>query len=125
MNSGNAGWSTRNTRFIAPIPSDLATHYSANIRTEADLRTPNLQRSKEVNCEFIDRCAFMEYIDKAEPLSANSVRATYCGNDKYGCARYGLYQVFADDDVPVYLWPNDEEEALEMIKAGSRSKGRG
>jgi hypothetical protein len=76
-------------------------------------------------CEYLDTCPFMENINRTDPHSANSVRTTYCALDKYGCARYGLLQVLTTDDVPDFLWPNDEEEALEVIKLKLRSKDKG
>ena len=70
-------------------------------------------------CEYFDLCAFIEHMNRMEPLTADTVKITYCEFDKYGCARYGLYHVLAAEDVPDYLWPNDQEEALEVIKIKS------
>jgi len=75
-------------------------------------------------CEHIDICAFMEHMNHTDPLTAHTVKLTYCNHDKYGCARYGLFQAVGADNVPDFLWPNDEEEALEVIKIKARSKNR-
>ena len=77
-----------------------------------------------MNCEHLDNCAFMENMGKTDPLTAHTVKVTYCDHDKYGCARYGLFQAVGADDVPDFLWPNDEEEALEVMKIKQRSKNR-
>ena len=69
-----------------------------------------------MDCEYLGSCAFIDTINKDDPISAEAVRMTYCDRDKYGCARYGLLQVLSPDDVPDHLWPNDEEEALDIIK---------
>ncbi len=74
-------------------------------------------------CEYFSTCAFVERVKKTDPLTADTVRITYCEHDKHGCARYGLLQVFSTDEVPDFLWPNDEEEALDMMKARSRLQG--
>lgn len=76
-------------------------------------------------CEYSDICAFLEHIDTTDTLSAQAVRMTYCEDNRQICARYGLYQVFEADDVPDLLWPNDDEEALEMINNRPRSKVTG
>jgi hypothetical protein len=80
---------------------------------------------KAMICEYLDTCAFMEHIGTADPLTAHAVRMTYCGDNKEGCARYGLYQVFEADDLPDYLWPNDDEDALEMIRNRPQNKAAG
>ncbi len=74
-------------------------------------------------CEYFDTCSFMENVKRTDPLAADTVRISYCERDKYGCARYGLLQMFPADEVPDFLWPNDEEEALEMIRIKSRHQG--
>lgn len=76
-------------------------------------------------CEHLGTCAFMEHMLRTDPLTAHTVQITYCDHDKYGCARYGLFQAVGADDVPDFLWPNDDEEALEVIKIKERSKNRG
>ena len=73
-------------------------------------------------CEYFEICGFMEHMNRTDVHAAHTVKMTYCEDDIYGCARYGLYQVLAAEFVPDYLWPNDEEEALELIKAKSRNK---
>lgn len=75
-----------------------------------------------MTCEYFDMCGFMEHMNRTDAHTAHTVKVTYCDDDKYCCARYGLYQVVAADDAPDYLWPNDEEEALELIKTKSRNK---
>jgi hypothetical protein len=75
-----------------------------------------------MNCEHVDNCAFIEHMNRTDPLTAHTVKLTYCDHDKYGCARYGLIQAVGADDVPDFLWPNDEEEALEVIKLKARRK---
>ena len=75
-----------------------------------------------MSCEYFDICAFMANMNTMDPLTAVTVKITYCEHDKYACARYTLYEVLAADDVPDYLWPNDEEEALEIVKIKTRDK---
>lgn len=75
-------------------------------------------------CEYYDSCGFMRNMDRSDPLTAETVKITYCGDDKYGCARYGLFQVMATDEVPDFIWPNDEEEALEVMKTVSRQRDK-
>jgi hypothetical protein len=77
-----------------------------------------------MNCEHLDNCVFMEHMRKTDPLTAHTVTVTYCNHDKYGCARYGLLQAVGADDVPDFLWPNDEEEALEVMKIKQRSRNK-
>ncbi|HLO26488.1 MAG TPA: hypothetical protein VK187_10250 [Geobacteraceae bacterium] len=78
-----------------------------------------------MSCEYYPSCAFIENMTRTDPLTAETVRLTYCDHDKYGCARYGLLQVMTAEDVPDFLWPNDEEEALELIKVRSRNNDNG
>ena len=77
-----------------------------------------------MSCEYFDTCAFLELIQRTDPLTAHTVKITYCDHDKYGCARYGLVQAVGADAVPDFLWPNDEEEALEVIRIKERSKNK-
>lgn len=74
-----------------------------------------------MQCEYSTTCVFMENLRRLEPMTAETVEITYCEINKYDCVRYGLFQVTATDDVPDFLWPNDEEEALEVFRATSRS----
>jgi hypothetical protein len=76
----------------------------------------------EMSCEYSVCCIFMEHMSKSDPLTAYTVKITYCDHDKYGCARYGLFEAVGADSVPDFLWPNNEEEALEVIKIKKRSK---
>jgi hypothetical protein len=80
----------------------------------------------KMSCEYLGSCAFIETIEKDDPISADAVRMTYCDRDKYGCARYSLLQVLSPEDVPDHLWPNDEEEARDVIKfrMGAKEKVR-
>lgn len=71
-------------------------------------------------CEHYASCEFIEIMSKSDSLTADTVRITYCEHDKYGCARYSLLQVLGADDVPDFIWPNDEDEALELIKFKTR-----
>jgi hypothetical protein len=77
-----------------------------------------------MSCELVGSCAFLEHMDRTDPLTVHTVKITYCNHDKYGCARYGLYHAVGGDNVPDFLWPNDEEEALEVIRIKERSKNR-
>jgi hypothetical protein len=77
-----------------------------------------------MRCDYIGTCAFLGHMITADPLTAHTVRVTYCDHDKYGCARYGLFETVGADNVPDFLWPNDEEEALEVIRIKERRKNR-
>ena len=78
-----------------------------------------------MQCQHVATCAFLENLRRTDPFTAETVVITYCDNNWYSCARYGLFQVMAADEVPDFLWPNDEEEAVEVIKIRSRMSGMG
>lgn len=58
----------------------------------------------------------MENTERIDPFTAITVMLTYCKGNKFECARYCLFLILNSEDVPDHLLPNDEEEALELIK---------
>jgi hypothetical protein len=72
-----------------------------------------------MDCEYIDRCGFLINLDKSDPFTTAMIRRMYCESEceKYDCVRYILAQMIKEEDIPDYLWPNEEIEALEIIKA--------
>ena len=77
-----------------------------------------------MNCEYLESCAFVQQMVRTDPLTAYTVRITYCNQDKKDCARYGLIQAVGPERVPDFLWPNDEEEASEVAKINALCSNR-
>ena len=78
-----------------------------------------------MTCEYYNACAFMEHMRQKEPFTASSINMTYCEASKYNCSRYCLSQILRAEDVPDHLWPNDEEEAFEVIKRSIPKQKKG
>jgi hypothetical protein len=71
-------------------------------------------------CEYYDMCAFIQKMNKLDPLTAGVVIKTYCEPDKVSCARYFLFQRLEVDRIPDYLWPSDDTEAMEVVEDNCR-----
>ena len=66
-------------------------------------------------CEHLDTCGFIDILRKTDPFTEHTVKITYCDSHKTHCARYRLSKELSHEDIPDYLWPNDEVETKNLM----------
>lgn len=63
-------------------------------------------QEKGMICEFLPKCAFIERANRIEPFTVKMIKMSYCEKNKSECARYRLYNMEPEREVPDDLWPN-------------------
>ena len=67
------------------------------------------------DCEYIPTCLFFNDKMADKPATADMLKQRYCTGDKSGCARYMVRTAIGKEKVPVDLYPNQKEKALNLI----------
>ena len=73
------------------------------------------------DCECIPGCPFFNDKMENRPATANLYKLQYCKGEFVDCARYKVFKALGKSAVPMNLFPNQSERALEIIKAEKAS----
>ena len=71
-----------------------------------------------VTCDFRPSCAFVEDLKQRRPVTLDSVKSRFCDSNYYSCARFMVAMVHGPTKVSRYLFPEDVDEAFEIIEEG-------
>lgn len=69
-----------------------------------------------MECPSINGCPFFNDKLKDMPSMSNIYKRNYCKNEYKKCARYLVSTTIGKENVPLDLFPNQEERAKEIIK---------
>ena len=67
-------------------------------------------------CDQINTCHFIRCFSKLMPITAINVKAKYCNNIVYGCAKYQDHEVIAIDKERGNLCPGSVMGKLELFE---------
>lgn len=67
------------------------------------------------DCECLEKCAFLNEALKQMPASAALYKKNYCQADNAKCARYMVFKTLGKGRVPLDLFPNQTERALQIV----------
>lgn len=71
------------------------------------------------SCECLPGCPFYNERMKDQPGMSSIYRKNYClGGFNRNCARYMVRKVLGGDRVPVDLYPNQIDRAVQLIRQG-------
>jgi len=73
-------------------------------------------------CELCDSCIFFNDKMSDMPDVAGYLKDKYCRKDFEKCARYQIYKEFGRENVPVNLFPNEEEQVADIALELRRTK---
>ena len=71
-------------------------------------------------CEIFNECHFFKS-EMKNSFVADAFKQRYCKINKEMCARYMIKEAYGQDKVPLDLYPNEYDRALNFIK----DKGKG
>ena len=72
-------------------------------------------------CKNLDSCTFLSELSSSTQIACSMVMATYCDNNSFSCKGRRSTKEMDEDDIPVYQWPINKMEAMELIM--DRRKG--
>lgn len=67
------------------------------------------------NCKILNICPFFNNKMGMEALAADFYKKKFCQGDYSSCARYTLYTTLSNNEVPLDLYPNELERAINII----------
>lgn len=69
-----------------------------------------------MSCELTECCQF--FADKMEsfPKAAEYIKLKLCLGDHTSCNRFKIYKEFGGENIPLGLYPDDNEEVKKIIK---------
>jgi hypothetical protein len=70
------------------------------------------------HCEYIDGCLFFHDRLSMMPSTSSKMKTMYCKGDFKMCARYMVLVKLGREKVPGDLYPNDREDAEEILRSG-------
>lgn len=73
-----------------------------------------------MDCPHIDRCPFFNDRLKDMPSMSNIYKRNYCKKEYERCARFRVSAAIGKENVPLDLFPNQDEKAEKIIKEFKR-----
>ena len=70
------------------------------------------------NCEMLEKCIFFNDKMSNMPSTANVIKLKYCNDDSTACARYMVCKALGREKVPPDLFPNQVDQARQVIVQG-------
>ena len=67
------------------------------------------------DCECLKGCPFFNDRMAAKPATSEMYKNAYCRGSNVQCARYVVFSALGKDAVPLDLFPNQIENAYEVI----------
>ena len=68
-----------------------------------------------MNCEHLNTCSYIQYMNMKIPFIANTMKIKYCEFNYDKCARHRLARICHMENIPFYLHPTDETKANELM----------
>lgn len=69
------------------------------------------------DCECLAGCPFFNDRMEDMPSMAHIFKNRYCHGDNFSCARYMVFKELGKENVPVDLFPNQQDRAQDIIAA--------
>ena len=70
-----------------------------------------------VDCECLPRCPFFNDKMADKPATAELMKKQFCHDKFEDCARYIVFKKFGRESVPINLYPNQKQQAQELISS--------
>lgn len=67
-------------------------------------------------CEHINSCQFIQLVSEVMPITALVIKASYCKDSCYGCAKHMEHQVIAIDIENAGICPGTTVNELEIFE---------
>lgn len=71
------------------------------------------------DCECLPTCMFFNDQMKQMPITAAKYKRTYCKDDNRKCARYIVFKALGKESVPLDLFPNNIDRAIQIVSSAS------
>ncbi|MDD5131729.1 MAG: hypothetical protein PHH44_03630 [bacterium] len=75
-------------------------------------------------CEILPVCIFFNDKMKDMPGTASFFKSKFCQGDNHKCARHMVLIACGRENVPIDLFPNQEEKANKIIEMHRQKKGK-
>jgi len=72
------------------------------------------------DCECLAKCPFFNDKMAQMPSMAEMYKRNYCRGDSSSCARHMVFEVTGPGSVPAHLFPNQQDQAAELIAQVAR-----